>query len=76
MALKAELEGKGNQMDILKVLLQTDAQMKIAGATDATKRQTAALQAGMSMRDTAMNQAAQVANQVTPTQQEIQNDVK
>lgn len=76
LALKAELEGKGNQIDILKTLLQTDAQMKIAGAADATKRQTTALNAGMSMRDSAMQQAASVAQQQTPMQQEIQGDVK
>lgn len=76
MALNAETAGKGNQIDILKTLLDNDTRLKIAGAQDATKRQTTALQAGMSMRDTALNTAAQIAQQQSPMQQEISKDVK
>jgi hypothetical protein len=76
LALKAELDGKGNQIDILKTLLENDTRLKIAGTQDATKRQTTALQTGMSMRQDAMNQAAAIAQQQTPTQVEIQKDVK
>lgn len=76
MALQAELDGKSNQINILKTLLDNDTRMKIAGTQDATKRQTTALQAGMSMRDKAMQTAADIAQQQTPTQQEISKDVK
>ncbi len=76
MALDAETAGKGNQIDILRTLLENDTRLKIAGAQDATKRQTTALQAGMSMRDTALNTAAQIAQSQSPMQQEISKDVK
>lgn len=46
MALDAEQQGKKGQLEMLKALLQSETQLKIAGATDKTKRDTVALQQG------------------------------
>lgn len=82
MALEAEMAGKKGQLDILMALLDSETKLKISGQTDKTKRDTTALQHGSAMRrealqrehetsQTAMSQAREIAQNETPTQQEL-----
>lgn len=66
MALDAELQGKQGQLDILMGMLNNETKLRIAGAQDATKRQTTVLQQGsqlMQSRDQREHEVNQSAMQ-------------
>jgi len=76
MALESEMAGKDIEATTWWKLLENETKLQIASATDQTKRDTVAVQQGSSLRQEAINATAQIAQQQTSPQEQLNDEQK